>query len=121
MSHTLKLALLSLAIGSAMGLVVMAAAAAAGQRQRLVFWAGGTVWATIDVGLLLTDCLRHARGPISEAALPIFFVGVALWPMVLSWGQAQWLLRWCLAQVIMLAAIGPAFFAAVVAAMCTFT
>jgi len=121
-SIPLRLAILSVVIGGIMGLLVLAAAMAAGHTRKLPFWLAGSAWGALTVGLLLTDCL-HMRGPgpVSEAAFPVFFAGVAAWPVVLVWGQPHWMWRWLYAQLILLVTLGPAFLVAVLAAMCTFT
>lgn len=120
MTVTLRLALASLVVGAILGLLVLAAAAAAGATKKWIHWLAGTAWGVLSSGLLLTDCL-HGRGPgpVSAASFPIFYAGVLLWPGVLAWRQPRWGLRWLYAQLIMLLTAIPAFLVAVAAAFCT--
>lgn len=120
MSLTQRLALVSLGLGAVMGLLVLAAAAAAGRPKKVAPWLTGTAWGIVSTGLLLTDCLSSGGpGPVSEAAFPIFYGGVVAWPILLVWGRPRWLLRWLFAQLIMVLTAGPAFLAAVAAALCS--
>lgn len=122
MTDTQRLALLSLAVGAIMGLFVLAAAAAAGQPKRWVHWLAGTVWGVLSTGMLLTDCLHgNGPGPVSDAAFPLYYLGVLIWPVVLAWGKARWGLRWLYAQSLMLLTAIPGFLVAVAAAFCTLT
>lgn len=122
MSPTQRLALISLALGALMGLLVLAAAAAAGRTRRVVPWLIGTAWGVLCTGLLLTDCLSgRGPGPASEAAFPAYYGGVIAWPAALVWGRPRPALRWLFAQLVMLLTAGPAFLAAVAAAFCALT
>lgn len=122
MSQTLTLALASLAVGAVMGLLVLAAAAAAGRPKKLLPWLIGSAWGVLYAGLLLTDCLaRRGPGPLSEAAFPIYYTGLFAWPAALAWGRPKWGLRWLYAQMIMLLTAIPAFVTAVAAALCNLT
>ena len=123
MPPTQRLALASFILGGILGLLVLGAAAATGNRHRMRYWLGGTVWGILSIGLVLTDCLRPATGygPASEAAFPLFFAGVLGFPAALVWGQKPWGLRWVYAQLIMLVALAPGFMAIVAAALCAFT
>lgn len=116
-----RLALASLGVGAIMGLLVLAAAAVGGNQRKLYHWLIGTGWGSVVTSLMLTDCLNGGRpGPISEAAIPLFFGGLALWPAVMVWGRRPWFWRWLGAQLVMLVNIGPAFMVAIVAALCIF-
>lgn len=117
-----KMAMLSLIIGVVLGLLVLGAAAAAGRPRKLPFWLAGTAWGVLATALVLTDCLRPglAPGKVSGLAFPLYFAGVVGFPVALVWGQRPWLLRWVLAQVILLVTVPPAFLAAVVSALCSF-
>lgn len=120
MPMTQVLALGSVGAGALLGLLVLGVAVVAGRRERVAAWLGGTVWGVLAAGLMLTDCL-HAGGPgpVSELAFPVFFSGLLLWPALLVWGQDRWYLRWPLAQLLLLLALGPAFVVATAATMCT--
>ncbi len=122
MTTTQRLALLSLTVGAVMGLLVLAAAAAAGREKKLIHGLAGTAWGALASGLLLTDCLAAGGpGPISEAAFPLYYGGVIIWPIVLVWGQPRWGLRWLGAQLLLLLTALPAFVVAVASAYCTLT
>lgn len=116
-----KLALLSLFIGGILGLLVLGAAAAAGRPRKLPYWLAGTAWGLLTTGMLLSDCAGANLGPstIARAGYPVFFAGLAGFPVALVWGQRPWLLKWLLAQVILLVSVAPAFLAAVVSALCS--
>jgi hypothetical protein len=105
----LRLGLLSLILGGAMGLLVLGGAAVAGRPEKRWFWLGGTAWGTLAAGLMLTDCL-FGPGPslVSKAAFPIYAGGLVLWPVVA-------------AQAVLLLSLGPALVGAVAAALCTFS
>lgn len=120
MTLTLRLAIESILFGAVLGLLVLAAAAAAGRTRKLPFWLSGTAWGIITSGLALSDCLHKAgSGPVSDAAFPVFFGGLLLFPVLLVWRQPYWFLRWILAQSVLVLCIGPAFLVAVIGAMCT--
>lgn len=123
MPPTQRLALASFILGGILGLLVLGAAAAAGNRHRLRYWLGGSVWGVLSMGLVLTDCLHPPTGygPASGMAFPLFFAGVLGFPAALVWGQRPWALRWAFAQVIMLVSLLPGFMALVAAALCAFT
>lgn len=122
MSATQKLALLSVILGGITGLLVLGAAAVVKHPTKGRFWLGGTAWGIIVCVLMLTDCLhQRGPGPVSDAAIPLFFAGLFLWPAAMTWRQSKWGVKWPLAQLVMLLTIGPAFFAAVIAAMCIMT
>ncbi|HYF94535.1 MAG TPA: hypothetical protein VD969_20140 [Symbiobacteriaceae bacterium] len=119
-----RLALLALVIGGILGLLVLGAAAAAGRQKRLPFWLAGTAWGLLTAGMMLSDCAAGAGmgpGALSRSAFPVFFAGLAGFPVAVIWGQKPWLLKWFLAQLILLVAIAPAFFTAVISALCSFT
>ncbi|HWI51257.1 MAG TPA: hypothetical protein VNT01_03835 [Symbiobacteriaceae bacterium] len=116
-----KLALLTLAIGGIVGLLVLGAAAAAGRQRKLPYWLAGTAWGLLATGMLLSDCAGPGLGPsaLARSAYPLFLAGVTGFPVALVWGQRPWALKWFLAQVIMLVTLGPAFLAAVISALCS--
>jgi hypothetical protein len=118
----LRLGLLSLILGGAMGLLVLGGAAVAGRPEKRWFWLGGTAWGTLAAGLMLTDCL-FGPGPslVSKAAFPIYAGGLVLWPVVLVWRRPDWFWRWVAAQAVLLLSLGPALVGAVAAALCTFS
>ncbi|HWI64257.1 MAG TPA: hypothetical protein VNT75_20655 [Symbiobacteriaceae bacterium] len=121
MPATARLALLSLLIGGVQGLLVLGAAAAAGRPRKLPYWLAGTAWGLLTTGMLLSDCAGPNLGPsaFARAGYPVFFAGLAGFPVALVWGQRPWVLRWLLAQVVLLVSIAPAFLAAVVSALCS--
>jgi hypothetical protein len=121
-SAAAKLALMSILIGGVLGLLVLGAAAAAGRPRKLPFWLGGTAWGVVAIMLVMTDCVHPGLGPgkVAGVAFPIYFAGLVGFPVAMVWGQRPWLLRWFLAQVVLLVSIAPAFLAAVVSALCTF-
>jgi hypothetical protein len=119
-SMTLRLAMLSILIGAILGVIIFAAAAAAGRDRKLPFWLSGAVWGTLTAVLALSDCLHTTgTGLISGAAFSIFFGGLLLFPVIMAWRQRYWGLRWLFAQCVVALCIGPMFAAAVVAAACT--
>lgn len=116
-----KLAILTLVMGGVVGLLVLGAAAAAGRPRRLPYWLAGTAWGIITAAMLLSDCTgsRLAPSVLARSAYPVFFAGLIGFPISLVWGQRPWLMRWFLAQLILLLAAGPAFIAAVISALCS--
>jgi hypothetical protein len=72
--------------------------------------------------MLLSDCVGANLGPsfFARAAYPVFFAGVVGFPVALVWGQRPWVLKWLLAQVILLLSAAPAFLVAVASALCSF-
>jgi|GEM_PF-2796429 len=124
MSQSLRLAMAIVLLGGIIGLMVLAAAAVAGRQRKVPYWLAGTGWGMVVTGLSLADCLiGSGRGPsfISDMAVPLFFGGVLVWPVALSWKHPRWALRWLAAQGVMLLTVAPAFIAAVGGALCSFT
>jgi hypothetical protein len=122
MPVTQRLAVAALVIGGILGLLVLAAAWGTGHPRKGPFWLAGTVWGVVSAGLVLTDCLHPGGpGPVSGAAFPLYFAGLAGFPAAMAWRQPQWYMRWIFAQLILLLTLLPAFAAVVASALCTMT
>jgi hypothetical protein len=117
-----RIVILALLVGGILGLLVLGAAAAAGRPRKQPYWLAGTIWGILTSAMLLSDCAGSNLGPsfLARAAYPVFFAGVAGFPVVLVWGERPWALKWFLAQGILLLSVGPAFVAAVISALCSF-
>lgn len=123
MPTTQRLALAVIIIGGLQGLLVFAAAWAAGREKKMPYLGMGFAWGVLTAMMMLSDCLRTPQGPsrVFDLAVPIYFAGLIGFPASMVWKRKPWVTRWLFAQLIMLPTLAPAFATAVAAALCSFT